>query len=123
MRKKLWFSSKADMWNKIKERGMTGFNSNSEEVRNARLISTPQEVLIKNVASEHGRKYYTGWGASMYEIETDVGVYISAQGRPYDQNNIGGGPVVWSDFIGKRVNVVTEPSKSAPVFLWIKYVW
>ena len=60
-----------------------------------------------------------------YEVETDVGVYISAQGQPYDQNNVGGGPVIWSDYVGKRVNVITEPSKWAPVvnFLWIKYVW
>jgi hypothetical protein len=104
---------------------MAYFNSNSEEVKNAKLIYKPQEVFIKNVTrGNSGQKYYKGWWADMYEIETDVGVYISAEGRPYDQKNIGSGPVVWSDFIGQYVNVVTVPSDRAPEvkFLWIKKV-
>ena len=101
------------------------YTPDSEEVKNAKLISVPEEVFVKNVIVENGGKYYDCWRKKMYEVETDVGVYISAQGQPYDQNNVGGGPVIWSDYVGKRVNVITEPSKWAPVvkFLWIKYVW
>ena len=74
---------------------------------------------------EIGRKYYAYWGKKMYKVETDVGVYTSAQGQTYDQNKVGGGPVVWSDYVGKRVKVITEPSKWAPLvkFLWVKYLW
>mgnify|MGYP001435946895 CR=1 FL=1 len=81
-----------------------------------------------------GKKYYDFWGKDMYEIETNIGVYISAKGRPNDQNNPrsgalnsnliekGGDPVEWEDYIGQKVDVITGPCKQNPNWVWVYFV-
>ena len=66
----------------------------------------------------------------MFEIETDIGVYITAKGRQKDQNNPtlsngqGGDFADWMEHIGKRVKVITGPCKRPDVkFSWIYYIW
>lgn len=122
------------------------FDENSEEVKNAKQICSRQdiyrggpfpvseEVLIKSVTTQLGNKYSKGikpnWRAEMFEIETDIGVYITAKGRQKDQNNPtlsngqGGDFADWMEHIGKRVKVITGPCKRPDVkFSWIYYIW
>ncbi|MDP6216862.1 MAG: hypothetical protein QF649_06580, partial [SAR324 cluster bacterium] len=67
------------------------------------------------------------------EIETDIGVYISACGARRHQNNVAihplpnnqyvsGAPVNWPDYVGKKVKVLTGPTENIPVWLWIYFV-
>ena len=118
---------------------MSKFTKNSPEVIGAKMIckshfiyndSIPpsEKVLIKNVMIEPGKKYSCRWGKLMFEIETNIGVFISAEGIRDHQNNLtsartrGGASVNWCDYIGKEVMVVTGPS-NAHGWLWIYFAW
>ena len=97
------------------------FKKNSKEVRNAEIIpiAKSKAVFVKNVRNQPGSKYRPGfWKASMFEVETNCGVYISAVGRPNDQNNPTGEFMPWSKAVGKKVKVYTGYS-NAPGWLWI----
>jgi hypothetical protein len=118
---------------------MSKFTKNSPEVIGAKMIcrshfiyndSIPpsEKVLIKNVMIEPGGKYLSYWKNKMYEIETNIGVFISAKDIKKYQNNLtsartrGGASVDWCEYIGKEVRVVTGLSE-APGWLWIYFAW
>jgi len=135
------------------------FNLDSLEVKNAKRSSEqagrqmwnsdekPEliKVKIKKVRITSGKKYYSGWGWPMYEIETNKGVYISAHGPATtkkserrdimrrNQNNGkslsgilsgGGNEVFWDDkkYRKKKMKVVTGPSDRVPDWTWIYFI-
>ena len=130
------------------------FTSNGSEIDKISPPPVPLEVNIINVTEAEGKKYtspfsrgvhfdhrlneerfhkVTPWKLNMYEIETDIGVYISAQGAPGSQFNVAinslpgskyvsGAPVNWMDYVGKKVNVLTGPTENIPVWSWIYFV-
>ena len=118
---------------------MSKFTKNSPEVIGAKMIckshfiyndSIPpsEKVLIKNVMIEPGKKYSCRWGKLMFEIETNIGVFISSKEIKKYQNNLtsartcGGASVNWCKYIGEEVMVVTGPS-NAHGWLWIYFAW
>ena len=114
----------------------------------------PLEVYIKNVEITEGIKYtmpfseghyfdqrlnekrfhkVISWRKTMYEIETDFGVFISACGAPSSQYNVtvnslpsseyvSGEPVDWLNYVGKRIKVFTGPTENIPVWSWIYFI-
>ena len=120
----------------------------SEEVINAKTVSNekyiysvnpspqPVQTKVKNVfliPGKFAKKYKSNWHFSMYEIETDIGVYISSSGfpgNPHHQNNgffsncklyAGGADIDWAHYENKIIDVITGPSGAAP-WKWIYFI-
>ena len=114
----------------------------------------PLEVNVINVTITEGSKYtlpfsrgnyfdhrlneerfhkVIPWKLTMYEIETDFGVYISACGAPRSQFNaainslpgskyVSGLPVNWTNYVEKKIKVLTGPTENIPVWPWIYFI-
>ena len=127
---------------------LKSFWMKSEEVINAKTVCNekyiysvnpspqPVQTRIKNVfliPGNFAKKYKSNWRFSMFEIETDIGVYISSSGfpgNPHHQNNgifsngklySGGADVDWAHYENKIIDVVTGPPEANP-WKWIYFI-
>ena len=103
----------------------SGNDLTNHKVKNAKISKTPIKVAVEKVylvKEGKSRKYNNIWKNDMYEIETDVGVFIASMPRsvggnnPFSQENLDWAysppikceEINWEMQVGKSLYVITS---------------
>ena len=93
-----------------------------------KAISEPAQVSIIKVTKVPGATFNDKWWSNMYEIQTDLGTYVTST-RYGDQGNLGNVHITWEDMVGTRLEVDANNNSNYPptinkttkkTYLWIR---
>ena len=108
----------------------SGNDLTNHKVKNAKISKTPIKVAVEKVylvKEGKSRKYNNIWKNDMYEIETDVGVFIASMPRsvggnnPFSQENLDWAysppikceEINWEVQVGKSLYVITSFNRTS----------